>query len=178
MMKGALEWNEYDDNYTGGLVDLEAEPDTLKDSVPNVRHLLIKAGTKEQLGANKDKLLPRELFFCEDTLEFYIKLKTGKLYKLNGTNSSDPIIPTMPDLDNIQKITFTHLTSNKSTIVEVKTDGSLDVYNPESRIPEIVDRSGLIDVGGHIGVSTKLHLPKLYINSLYCGGLTADKKWL
>ena len=173
--EGALEWSEYDDEYTGGFVDLEAEPDTLKDSVPNVRHLLIKAGTKEQLGANKDKLLPRELFFCEDTLEFYIKLKTGKLYKLNGASSSDPTIPTMPDLDNIQKITFKHITSNKSTIMEVKIDGSLDIYNPDDRIPETVDRSGAVSVVGYDDTSTKIHLAKLYINSLYCGGLTAGK---
>ena len=140
---------------------------------PNVKHISIKAGKYEQMVANLDKFVNNELLWCTDTLRLYIK-NEGQLVWLNkigGSGGSGNVNP--DDLDNLTTIGLT-APSGQVYRIKVNNDGKLIVYKKQLDIPQSEPSGGTDDGTGWIYVTT-LFLQKLYINSIYCGGLSSDK---
>lgn len=150
----------------------EAEPDA--DEYFKISHLSIKSGTEAEYLQYGDTLLPFELFWLTDRKRLYIKQEDGTVYWLNrATGESDIPVPEpeLPDMDNIESIGFV-APDNTKYKVTVNNDGELKIIN-ETLAPE-PDASKVIDSGGFKGLSSTLYQEKLYINSLYCGGLAAE----
>ena len=148
------------------------------DMVPNLKHLCIKAGLYNDLIENKDKFLNNELLWCVDNQRLYIKSQ-GDLIWLNKGNEGGGDIPggddmTKEDLDKLDTIGFVS-PSGQTYRVKVNDDGKLVIYKKELDTPQPEPTGGQTDPGSSWVYVTSLYLQKLYINSVYCGGLTADE---
>lgn len=154
--------------------DTEEEPTQYTE--PNVKHICIKAGKYLDMLANKENFVDNELLWCTDKRELYI-MSNGKLINIAATSggggepSGDYITP--DDLKNLESIGFVSPNGQKY-IVKINNDGSLNIYNDKLDIPQEKPNGGQDDGSGWI-YTTELFLQKLYINSIYCGGLTSDE---
>lgn len=153
-------------------------PSYADEMVPNLKHLCIKAGYYNDLVENKDKFLNNELLWCVDNQRLYIKSQ-GDLVWINKGESGGGDIPggdevTKEDLDKLDTIGFVS-PSGKTYRVKVNDDGKLVIYAKELDTPQPEPEGGQTDPGSSWVYVTSLYLQKLYINSVYCGGLTADE---
>ena len=140
---------------------------------PNVTHLGIKMGSYANMAANKDNFVDGELLWCSDTKQLYIKSK-GSLYWLNkSSGGSGGGNLDYEALDKLKTIGFVS-DSGQSYRVKVSNNGELIVYKKELDTPQQEPSGGTDDGSGWIYVTT-LFLQKLYINSIYCGGLASDE---
>lgn len=143
----------------------------------NVKHLIIKSSnTEQEIRDNLNNILNGEMIWCEGNNGLYIKSK-GKLIKINGAsgltpddeNEIDEIMTGITFIsDGVGAIDFISKNKKKYTM-KVADDGKLSVYN--SALDEL-HPAPTGDEAGKEGDDIKaLFLQKLYINSLYCGGL-------
>ena len=141
---------------------------------PNVKHISIKAGNYDKLLENLDKFVNNELLWCIDVQRLYIK-SNGQLIWLNknsgGSGGSGDI--SSDDLDNLDTIGLV-APSGQVYRIKVNNDGKLIVYKKQLDTPQPEPSGGVDDGTGWIYVTTLL-LQKLYINSLYCGGLNSNQ---
>ena len=144
---------------------------------PNLRHLLIKSAENEnQIKEHIKDILVHEMIFCEANNGLYIKTSKGKLVRLNGTsvikpNNEDDNKDIMDEIKTISggvsSITFISVSGNKYN-AKMSDEGKLKIYNSSLDTP-ISEPTG--KASGKSGdLVTDLFLPKLYINSFYCGG--------
>lgn len=143
----------------------------------NVKHLIIKSSnTEQEIRDNLNNILNGEMIWCEGNNGLYIKSK-GKLIKINGTsgltpddeNEIDEIMTGITFIsDGVGAIDFISKNGTKYTM-KVADDGKFSVYNGVLDEPHPAPTG---DAAGTEGSDIKaLFLQKLYINSLYCGGL-------
>lgn len=142
---------------------------------PNIKHICIKAGKYLDMVNNKKNFVDNELLWCTDRKELYI-MSNGSLINIGKTGggeipSGDYITP--DDLKNLESIGFVSPNGQKY-LVKINNDGSLNIYNDKLDIPQEKPSGGQDDGSGWI-YTTSLFLQKLYINSVYCGGLTSDE---
>lgn len=164
----------------GDVVTTDEEfPDYALDVTPNVKHLCIKSGKYSDLIENADKFLNNELLWCADNRRLYIKSEGNLIWLNRATGGGDvPDAPstggmTLEDLDKLETIGFV-APSGQTYRVKVNNEGKLVVYMKELDTPQPEPSGAQTDSNGWEYV-TSLYLQKLYINSLYCGGLTADE---
>lgn len=141
-------------------------------SFPNVKHFSIKTAKFETVTANTSDLIEGEPIWCYDINKLYILSKNGVL-KLVGGNSG---IGGGLDLDAIDKLTSIGLNTPSGQIYRVKVNdsGELLIYKRENDIIKTTpSAAGTTNEGWEY--STALYLPKLYINEIYCGGVTSTE---
>lgn len=146
---------------------------------PNVKHLVIKsADTEQEIKDNLINLLNGELIWCEANNGLYIKSK-NKLVKINGGNTGDDSDEDIDDImsgitfieDGVSSIDFISSKGSKYTM-KVNDKGNLMVYSANLDVTENSEptkSSGGTEQVGYV------YLEKLYINAVYCGGLTSDE---
>lgn len=150
----------------------------------NVKHLVIKSASSEQeIRDNLVNLLNNELIWCDANNGLYIK-SNNRLVKINGASSLAPgddndnddnntdIEEIMTGItfinDGVGAIDFISTKGTKYTM-KVNDEGKLCVYNDALNHPHAAPTG---DASGSEGDEvTGLFLQKLYINSLYCGGI-------
>lgn len=164
---------EIEDIEPGEPIIDEGYPEYADEVSPNVKHISIKAGTYNKLLENLDKFVNNELLWCTDVQRLYIKSE-GQLIWLNkGSSGGGSGDISSDDLDNLDTIGLV-APSGQVYRIKVNNDGKLIVYRKELDVPQAEPSGGTDDGTGWIYVTT-LFLQKLYINSLYCGGLLADQ---
>lgn len=140
---------------------------------PNVNHICIKAGKYVDMTNNKRNFLDNELLWCTDKKELYI-MSNGNLVKITGSGGSsgggdfDPSI-----LQQLETIGFI-APSGQIYKVKVNDLGELIVYKEELDTAQKEPTGGQDDGTGWIYVTT-LFLQKLYINSIFCGGISSGE---
>ena len=174
------------------------DPDELGERVPRtepshpkflkVAHLTIKAGLWKDFKEISRVLLPYEMVWItdKDKCRLYIKQEDGSMYWINkgskpddtpgNTDTPNPSDPILPDMENVEKITF--VSPNKTKYRMSITDaGDIKVIN--ERTETAPDESSVMKSGSFQGMSKALYLPQLYINSLFCGGIDVEhpSKW-
>jgi hypothetical protein len=139
---------------------------------PNAKHISIKSAKFDTVNANKTDLIQGELIWCYDINKLYILSKNNELKLVGGNSGSSGGL----DLDEIDKLsTIGFVSPNGKTFrVKVSDLGELIIYNKENDTPKEMPTPAGITVDGW-NYATALFLPKLYINELYCGGLTATE---
>lgn len=146
----------------------------------NVKHLIIKsANTEQEIRDNFANIVNGELIWCEGNNGLYIR-SNNKLVKINGTSGYTPgedneIDEIMSGIttsgSSIAAIEFISPKGAKYTM-KVNDEGELLVYNDDLN-QTIAAPTGAASgtEGSQVG---DLFLPKLYINSVYCGGVIDD----
>lgn len=163
------------------LTMLQEKPNYSEYGEANVKHLIIKSSkTEQEIRNNLDNILNGELIWCEGNNGLYIKSK-NKLVKINGEYISDPdddenndnnIEDIMAGIsfinDGVGAIDFISSNGTKYTM-KVTDNGDFSVYNSE------LDKEHPAPTGDASGTEGQyvggLFLQKLYINSVYCGGI-------
>jgi len=148
---------------------------------PNLKHLLIKSAENEdQIKEHISDILVHEMIFCESNNGLYMKTSKGKLVRLNGTSNNNTDSGNTDDNDNkeimdeiktisggVSSMTFVSTNGNKYN-AKMSDDGELKIYNASLDTP-IAAPTGKAE-GKSGDLVTDLFLPKLYINSFFCGG--------
>lgn len=150
----------------------EDKPD--KHTQPTAKHICIKAGIYTDMLSSKRDFIDNELLYCIDRKELYI-MSEGKLVSLTSGGgvtppSGDYVTP--DDLQNLKSLGFESPNGQKY-IVKINNDGSLNIYNKTLETPQQKPSGGQVQDGWEY--TTELFLQKLYINAVYCGGLTSDE---
>lgn len=152
----------------------EEYPEYTEYETPNLKHLAIKAGTYSSLLENTRNFVNNELLWCTDTKQLYI-MSNGSLNWINKSGSGsgggtewDPSV--LDELDTIGFVT----PSGQTYRVKIENDGKMVIYKKEMDTPQTKPTGGQEDPSGWVYV-TSLFLQKLYINSIYCGGLTSNE---
>ena len=146
----------------------EAEPEP--DDYFKISHLSIKSGLESEYEKYGHTLLPMELFWMTDKKRLYIKQFDGTMFWINKQSNNDdtPINPILPDMENLKNISFIAPDETKYNIT-ITNDGNFKIVNATESIKP--DESQLVTSGTFKDLSKTLFQPKLYINSIYCGGM-------
>lgn len=147
-------------------------------NIIKITHLTIKSGKLEDLISVISYLLPDEMVWAYDMKRLYIKQRDGSLYWLNSMGG-DIIITgdttgSTIDMDNLQSITFVTPSAKKYTL-KINDNGETQIINQKTEIAP--DFSKLLTEGSFAGYSSdtsNTYLQKLYINSIYCGGIDGE----
>lgn len=178
----------------------EEEPTDAASLIPNGTHLCVKSGKYSEMVANQADFLPKELLFCYDTNQLFIKHpKTLKLVQI-GTGSTTPeedeimeqilteVIGTgTAAKTKITGIEFADMTDKSLTyLVQVK-DGKLDVHDYRLDVKNLAGNAqGTVTSGEYyklpyfpvlvdeVGNETS---PMLYINMIYTGGESDERSY-
>lgn len=155
--------------------------DAIEPQDPNIlkiTHLTIKSGKSDDLLTVMNYLLPDEMVWVYDKKRMYIKQRDGSLFWLNSGNEPSIITGitnnptgTTIDMSNLESITFISPNSNKY-LFRINNNGDTEIINQKTEI--IPDIDDILTSGIHSGFTQTLYLPKLYINSLYCGGMNGE----
>lgn len=174
-MMAAAEPVEPDTDEIEAIVTLAAEeyPEYANYETPNVKHIAVKAGTYADMLENKQNYIDNELLWCTDTKQLYI-MNNGTLNWVNkssggGSSEWDPSV-----LDSLETIGFV-TPSGQTYRIKLKDDGEMVIYKKELDTPQSEPTGGQTDPSTGWIYVTSLFLQKLYINSIYCGGLTANE---
>ncbi|MGL4373037.1 MAG: hypothetical protein ACRCS6_04580, partial [Turicibacter sp.] len=176
-------------------IDFEKEPVEYKEELPNAMHLCIKSGTYAEMLVNEKDFLPKELLWCYDKQQLWIKdPKTYKLVQIGSAGGGGGIEPPIPDYmegilqevigsgssakTRIVGIEFADM-SNKDNVYRVGIrDGKLDVYdyrldknmlagNTQTAAEDIYFNETYFPiVPAEMGSTTS---PKIFVNMVYCG---------
>ncbi len=165
------------------------EPIEYKDKVPNAKHLATKLGTYDEMIANQHNFVVGELLWCYDTEQLWIKNINYELVLIGS--SSDPQPPIDPEImegilqetiNNIKRITGIEMVdmSNKTLLYRIQVNnGKIELYDYQLDKNTLADNMQVLNTGKYytnayfpnlaseVGSSTS---PKLYVNSVYCGG--------
>ena len=171
----------------------DIEPTEVKSMIPNGVHLCIKSGTYAEMLVNKDDFLPKELLWCYDKQQLWIKdPKTLKLIQIgSSTGGGDVDDETMEQIltevigvgsgaiTKIVGIEMADMTNKENTyLVQVK-DGKLNVHDYRLDQNTLAGNAQTLGTGiyysslyfpvssANVGTTTS---PKIYINMVYCGG--------
>ena len=158
--------------------ELEGQyPEWAESWVPNIKHLTVKIGKYSDMLAHKKDFIMGELLYCYDRNSLYIINHKGQFKLINGGGGSSGEGSGGLDLTAIDSLeTIGFVTPNGGRYrVKVTDAGKLTVYKRELDFPQAEPSGGSTDDSGWVYVTT-LYLQQLYINAVYCGGLTADEK--
>lgn len=177
-------------------LNVDIEPVEYKEELPNAKHLCIKSGTYAEMRVNEKDFLPKELLWCHDKQQLWIKDPvTYKLIQIGSSSGPGPE-PPIPDYmegiltevigsgssakTRITGIEFADM-SNKDNVylISVK-DGKLDVHdyrldknmlagNTQTAAEGIYFNETYFPiVPAEMGNTTS---PQIYINMVYCGDI-------
>ena len=179
-------------NFIENGINSDIEPTEYNDLVPNGVHLQIKSGTYKQMQDNKNDFLPKELLWCYDTQQLWIK--DPKTYKLIQIGSAGTQPPVEPPTDEIMEGILTELVGSKNKIIGIEfadmsnkdntyliqvNDGKLDIVDKQLDLNNLANNA---QNAGNAGYYTDQYFPiapadvgstlspKIYINSVYSGG--------
>ncbi len=179
----------------------EEEPVEYKDLIPNGTHLCIKSGTYAEMMANKNNFLPKELLWCYDKQQLWIKdPKTNNLIQIGSSNGTEE-----PSTDETMEQILTQLvgSGNNATtkIVGIEfgdmsnlentyrlsvKNGKLDLYDYRLDKKTLAGNSQILskntyytlpyfpvlsDLTGNSGS------PMIYIDTVYAGGSGTSKDY-
>ncbi len=176
-------------------LNFDQEPIEYKDELPNAKHLCIKSGTYAEMMVNEKDFLPKELLWCYDKQQLWIKdPKTYKLIQIGSAGDDGGTEPPIPDYmegiltevigsgssakTRITGIEFADM-SNKDNVYLISIrDGKLDVHdykldknmlagNTQTAAEGIYFNETYFPiVAAEMGSTTS---PKIFINMVYCG---------
>lgn len=154
--------------------EIESEyPEWAEDMLPNLAHLSIKMGKYSEMVSNKQNFINGELLWCYDTSQLYILSKNQFIWINKGGGSGSGGGLDYDALDRLDTIGF--VSSNGTNYrVKVQDNGLLLVYKKELDTSHSKPTGGSTDESGW-EYTTALFLQKLYINSVYCGGLSSNE---
>lgn len=172
------------------------EPIEYNNMIPNGVHLCIKSGTNAEMQKNKDDFLPKELLWCYDTQQLWIKdPKTYKLIQIGSAGGGVDPEPE-PDMDGILTevigsgsaaktkiigIEFADMSNKDNTYLIQVNDGKLDIH--DYRLDKNTLAGNAQTQGTGIYYTTpyfpiisaevgSTDSPKIYVNTVYCGGVS------
>ena len=171
----------------------DVEPTEADSLLPNATHLCIKSGTYAEMLVNQADFLPKELLFCYDTNELWIKHpKTLKLVKIgSSTGGGDIDDETMEQIltevigvgsaakTKIVGIEFADMTNKENTYLVRVKDGKLDVHDYRLDQNNLAGNAQTLGTGIYYTnpyfpiTSTAVgstDSPKIYVNMVYTGG--------
>lgn len=178
----------------------ETEPTEAADLIPNLTHLCIKSGTYAEMLVNKDDFLPKELLFCYDTNQLWIKHpKTLKLVQIGSSTGGDT--PTDETMDQILTEVIGTGSSAKTKIVGIEfadmsdksltyrvqvKDGQLEVLDYRLDTNTLAGNAQVVGTGEYytapyfpVGADNTGNTtsPMIYVNMVYCGNDYGEKDY-
>lgn len=145
------------------------QPDFEGYNLPNATSVIVVRVCKNTtiMNAKKDQVLEGEFVYAKEQKKLYLKIDNAYLL-INGGGSGGKSSISAEDLDGLDSL---GLKSPDESIYRLVVDnsGKLTIYNKNLDTPTTgPTANGIADAGW--SYSTTLFLPKLYINSVYCGG--------
>lgn len=141
---------------------------------PNTRAVRASWCTQKELQDNFKKVIDYQLVITIDTKRLYTKID-GNPVNLSGSSSGGG--GGSIDYEALDKLETIGLIAPDGQVwrVKVNNNGSLVVYKKELDTKQAEPTGGQIDPNTGWVYVTTLFLQKLYINSLYCGGITSNE---
>lgn len=140
---------------------------------PNTKAVRASYGTLQEIQDHFQELVDYELIIATDVKRLYTKIN-GEPVNLTGSSGGGGGSIDYEALDKLDTIGFVS-PSGQIYRVKVNDNGQMIVYKKELDTDQAEPTGGQEDPStGWIYVTT-LYLQKLYINSLYCGGITSDE---
>lgn len=145
------------------------------DYEPNTKAVRAHYGTMKEIQDNFKNFVDYELILATDRKALYTKIN-GEPVNLTGSSGGGGGGGSLDyeALDKLDSIGFVS-PSGQVYRVKVNNNGQLIVYKKELDVPQAEPTGGQTDAATGWVYVTTLFLEKLYINSLYCGGLTSDE---
>ena len=181
-----------EDLLTGIISDVE--PIGSKDILPNGTHLCLKSGTYEEMMVNKSDFLPKELLWCWDRQQLWIKdprtLNLVQIGSSSGTGDTtdtqlmEQILTEVFGTGSAAKtkiigIEFADMMNKSLTYTVQVANGQLEVVDQRLDISTLAGNTQTSGFGNYytapyfpiisnsVGMTTS---PKIYINMVYTGG--------
>lgn len=148
------------------------EPET-DEYEPNTKAVRGHYGTLKEIQDNFNNFVDYELLIATDVKRLYTKIN-GEPANLTGTSSGGGGSIDYEALDKLDTIGFV-APNGQVYRVKVNNNGQLVVYKKELDTPQAEPTGGQEEPETGWVYVTTLYLQKLYINSLYCGGITSDE---
>lgn len=150
---------------------LEPETDQYE---PNTKAVRGHYGTLKEIQDNFKDFVDYELLIATDAKRLYTKIDGEPVNLTGSTSGGGGGELDYEALDKLDTIGFV-APNGQVYRVKVNNNGQLVVYKKELDTPQAEPTGGQTDPSiGWVYVTT-LYLQKLYINSLYCGGITSDE---
>lgn len=151
---------------------LEPETDQYE---PNTKAVRGHYGTLKEIQDNFKDFVDYELLIATDAKRLYTKID-GEPVNLTGSTSGGGGGGGL-DYEALDKLDTIGFVAPNGQVyrVKVNNNGQLVVYKKELDTPQAEPTGGQTDPSTGWVYVTTLYLQKLYINSLYCGGITSDE---
>lgn len=141
---------------------------------PNTKAVRASYGTLQEIQDHFQELVDYELIIATDVKRLYTKINGEPVNLTGSSGGSGGGSIDYEALDKLDTIGFVS-PSGQIYRVKVNDNGQMIVYKKELDTDQAEPTGGQEDpTTGWIYVTT-LYLQKLYINSLYCGGITSDE---
>lgn len=150
---------------------LEPETDQYE---PNTKAVRGHYGTLKEIQDNFKDFVDYELLIATDAKRLYTKIDGEPVNLTGSTSGGGGGGLDYEALDKLDTIGFV-APNGQVYRVKVNNNGQLVVYKKELDIPQAEPTGGQTDPSTGWVYVTTLYLQKLYINSLYCGGITSDE---
>lgn len=150
---------------------LEPETDQYE---PNTKAVRGHYGTLKEIQDNFKYFVDYELLIATDAKRLYTKIDGEPVNLTGSTSGGGGGGLDYEALDKLDTIGFV-APNGQVYRVKVNNNGQLVVYKKELDTPQAEPTGGQTDSSTGWVYVTTLYLQKLYINSLYCGGITSDE---
>lgn len=150
---------------------LEPETDQYE---PNTKAVRGHYGTLKEIQDNFKDFVDYELLIATDAKRLYTKIDGEPVNLTGSTSGGGGGGLDYEALDKLDTIGFV-APNGQVYRVKVNNNGQLVVYKKELDTPQAEPTGGQTDPNTGWVYVTTLYLQKLYINSLYCGGITSDE---
>lgn len=150
---------------------LEPETDQYE---PNTKAVRGHYGTLKEIQDNFKDFVDYELLIATDAKRLYTKIDGEPVNLTGSTSGGGGGELDYEALDKLDTIGFV-APNGQVYRVKVNNNGQLVVYKKELDTPQAEPTGGQTDPSTGWVYVTTLYLQKLYINSLYCGGITSDE---
>lgn len=150
---------------------LELETDQYE---PNTKAVRGHYGTLKEIQDNFKDFVDYELLIATDAKRLYTKIDGEPVNLTGSTSGGGGGELDYEALDKLDTIGFV-APNGQVYRVKVNNNGQLVVYKKELDTPQAEPTGGQTDPSTGWVYVTTLYLQKLYINSLYCGGITSDE---
>ena len=176
----------------------EVEPTEANSMIPNGTHLCIKSGTYNEMLTNQNDFLPKELLWCYDKKQLWIKdPNTLKLIQIGS--STDPIDDeTMEQIltevvgiganakTKITGIEFADMANKNLTyLIQIK-NGQLDIHDYRLDVKNLAGNAQVVSTGEYYSApyfpvladqTGNTTSPMIYVNMIYCGADNGEKDY-
>lgn len=150
---------------------LEPETDQYE---PNTKAVRGHYGTLKEIQDNFKDFVDYELLIATDAKRLYTKIDGEPVNLTGSTSGGGGGELDYEALDKLDTIGFV-APNGQVYRVKINNNGQLVVYKKELDTPQAEPTGGQTDPSTGWVYVTTLYLQKLYINSLYCGGITSDE---